>query len=145
METTEQGDGEASVEVTLDMGERTRSGTVECRRDSGNWRLWAGQEQPLLPPHEAVVFRYYDELDRGNKEAALATIHEDAPVSDLPDAVARAYEENDIRIVGLETVEDGSDQRLVEIVIVGATSSQDQQTVTVEARTQGEEWKVWFE
>lgn len=144
-ETTDRGGGEATVAVTLDIEGTTRSGTVECRTDDGEWRLWAGQEQPLLPGPQAVVFRYYDELDRGNEDDALATLHEDSPVSELPDPVVTAYERNDIQILGLETVERGDGRAAVEVVLVGASESAGRQTISMEARTEGGEWKIWLE
>jgi hypothetical protein len=144
-ETADQGDSSATVEVTLDVGGSTRRGTVECRTEGGQWRLWAGEEQPLLPAPQAVVFRYYDELNRGNGDAAQATLHEDSPVSELQDPVVTAYERNDIRIVRTETVDRSDGQATVETVIVGASESAGEQFVTIETRTEGDAWKVWLE
>jgi len=144
-ETTDQSDRQATVDVTLSVDGSARTGPVELEQQGDSWRLWAGQEQPLLPAPQAVVFRHYDLLDRGKSDAALSLLHTDSPVSDIADTILDAYEGNDIRILGLETIEEGADSRVVDITLAGAAQSRERQTISMDVRTDGEEWRIWVE
>lgn len=106
----------------------------------GAYTLFLDRRSP-----EKTVQQYYEALDEGDVETAESLIHEDSPVQELREPIPTLYEQNDVTVEEVETVEQGDGRATVRTVLSGASSQQDQQEIEVDLRTENGEWKLWLD
>ncbi|MFB6083668.1 MAG: hypothetical protein ABEJ94_05435 [Halorientalis sp.] len=150
------------VRASIPGGSGTRRDEVdiELRRENGRWRLYtstqvgtgeggstggAPGQEPVRGP-EAVVREFYRAMDDGNRQAAKALVHSDAPrelvAAQTLDQLERAsvtVDDTSIR----ERTETGVVVTVTLTVTAPDSGRSETTTIALELRMEGDHWRIY--
>ncbi|WP_121820653.1 nuclear transport factor 2 family protein [Halostella salina] len=92
----------------------------------------------------AVVEQFYQALDDGDRGTANDLIHSESPQGEIGEQEMAQFESYDITVESTEVLDESDDTAEVEVELtLEADGESSTNTMTVELRTEGGDWKVY--